>query len=43
MCRLAVGIELPDGFWEKPKNFNKIVQKIDEKHAIPIMQCTVYG
>jgi len=32
---------MPSGFWEKPRNLNKIVPKIDEKHAISIKQCTV--
>ena len=42
MCRLAVGIEPPGGFWEKPRNLNQTVPKMDEKHTIPIKQRTVW-
>ena len=30
MCRLAVGIEPPGGFWEKPRNFDKTVRKLTD-------------
>jgi len=41
MCRLAVGIDPPGGFWERPINLNEIVPKMDEKHTISIKQRTI--
>jgi len=38
MSRLAVGIEPPGGFWEKPRNPIKQRGKIGGKHTVPIIK-----
>jgi len=36
MSRLAIGLEPPGGFWEKPRNPIKQCRKTGERHVVSI-------